>query len=151
VQDSESDDRYGSQLCSLDEVVEFAERNLLFQWGKLDLKRVRSWHLENSRPGGVVLREIVEAEVEDEQWREGYFLYYETTGKGERLQQVFVRGTSNSKDIWVDLATAKEWDEECGCYLHAGFNNRADLLLQDLEPVPPPHSIHHPDPTPTLS
>ena len=51
------------------------------------------------------------------------------------VQQVFVRGTSNRADILVDLATTKEWDEECGCYLHAGFNHRAELLLADLEPV----------------
>jgi len=94
--------------------------------------------MENSRPGGVVLREIEVDVPEDDMeqsWRDGYYLYYELTGNGGKCQQIFVRGTSNRADFWVDLRTTKAWDDECGCYLHSGFAERAELLLKDLEPL----------------
>ena len=89
--DGESTEKYECNLITMKELTEFAKRNLLFEWGKLDIRKVRSWHLENARPGGVVLREVeVEPDEVDHpmtQWREGYYLYYETSGKGERCEE----------------------------------------------------------------
>jgi len=122
-------------LVSHKEILEFAQRNRLFEWGRLDVQRVRQWHLENHNPGKVVLRECELQAEPDESWREGYFLYSEGV-----KQQVFVRGTSNQQDLMLDFWLQKTWDEECGCYLHAGFAHHAARLLTDLEPLLDKHA-----------
>jgi len=148
---------------TFEEALELAERAGLFPNGEVDLEAIRRWHQDRGYLGGVVVRTlrgssspIVDREAsrpsassssssaspatrnDDEELDVEslcYYMYYELAGHSDFEQQVFVRGTSNRADLAVDLETHKQWDEEIGCYFHAGFLGRADRVLKDLGPL----------------
>jgi len=121
--------------------------NLLYQKGSdwVDVASVRRWHVSNAFLGGIVLRQLSVDErlYVDTDWtgtsekarRECYYLYYEILGTGRREQHLFIRGSYLLDDLITDLRIRKAWDEECGCYLHAGFLAKASILLDDLMPL----------------
>lgn len=123
-----------------------AERVSLMPGGMIDLADIRRWHVEHGFLGGVVLREF---DSVDDSWdqpsrltgtsarmrHECYYLYYAIAGNGERVQQVFIRGTAVPEDMLDNIFVTKVWDEELRCNLHAGFRRRAAKMLENMEPL----------------
>ncbi len=54
--------------------------------------------------------------------------------RGERLQEVVIRGTTNLRNALYDLRFRRHWNPELGLYLHAGFEAMALALHRDLLP-----------------
>eukprot|EP00559_Dactyliosolen_fragilissimus_P006474 CAMPEP_0184860728 /NCGR_PEP_ID=MMETSP0580-20130426/5562_1 /TAXON_ID=1118495 /ORGANISM="Dactyliosolen fragilissimus" /LENGTH=328 /DNA_ID=CAMNT_0027357941 /DNA_START=552 /DNA_END=1535 /DNA_ORIENTATION=- len=74
--------------------------------------------------------------------RECYYLYYEVLPNGRTIQQIFCRGTTLPSDIITGLLLDFVWDEELECYLHRGFRDHANRLLEDVEPLLVPQLSH---------
>jgi len=129
---------------------------------KHELDTIRKWHQDNGFTGGLVLRELTEPlfdatvdmdedEIEGgddvepiphhELWqRECYYLYYELRPNGEIRQQIFCRGTTLYADMRTCVNAKMVYDDELGCWLHAGFLSHADRLLRDVLPLLAPSS-----------
>lgn len=72
--------------------------------------------------------------------RECYYLYYEVKSNGAILQQIFCRGTTLLDDVGTCLQSWMIYDDDCECYIHKGFRDHANRILNDVIPllVPPP-------------
>jgi len=67
--------------------------------------------------------------------RECYYLYYEIKPNGHTVHEIFCRGTTLLADVWTCLQFIFVWDDELECYLHGGFRNHAQRLVEDVEPL----------------
>lgn len=112
--------------------------------GRIDIDGIRRWHSDRDFPGAITLREWPAERdekyspitgVSDRERRECYYIYHELTGHGEKVQQIFIRGTCVPEDGVSNVLIAKDWDEELGCHLHHGFRQRAAEVLESLEPL----------------
>jgi len=84
-----------------------------------ELQALREWHAARGYLGGIVLRSLDEGVYSNapaaaaapdgppvlHAERECYYLYYEVLPNGQRVQQLFVRGTANLADVKTDLKT----------------------------------------------
>lgn len=107
-----------------------------------NLERIKMWHNKNGYSGGITYRHVdssdttvydkVAGETERHR-RESFYIYYEIDPHGNRKQEVFVRGTAITSDVFHDVCYGKEFDKETGQYFHRGFLLKADSVLADLE------------------
>lgn len=67
--------------------------------------------------------------------RECYYLYYEMKSNGMIIQQIFCRGTTLLDDIITCFQFWMIYDNECQCYVHNGFRNHAQRILDDVIPL----------------
>lgn len=116
-----------------------------------ELDHLRAWHAQNGFKGGLVLRELDEPLFVDKNnldsdgnvtlppshkaRRECYYLYYELRPNGHVHQEIFCRGTTLMADIGTCLQFWMVHDEELGCWVHRGFRQQADRILEDVTPL----------------
>jgi hypothetical protein len=103
--------------------------------------------LEHNFKGGLVLRDLkqplfgeedVEEMLEDPMRlarRENYYLYYELLPSAEIRQEIFCRGTTLKVDVLTCLQFWYVYDEELEAWLHLGFRNHAERLVNDMLPL----------------
>ena len=60
--------------------------------------------------------------------------YLVGTCRDAQRQEIFIRGTANTKNVFYDIDFAKHRNKRLGIYLHAGFEKVAVVLYQDLRP-----------------
>jgi Lipase (class 3) len=74
-------------------------------------------------------------EIDNLARRECYYLYYEFKPTGAIVQQIFCRGTTLMEDVGTCLQMWMIYDDDCQCYVHKGFRDQANRILQDVIPL----------------
>jgi len=69
----------------------------------------------------------------DSHRRECYYLYYDIDAfTGKKTYDIVLRGTMCWSDLMYNLKFQKKWDAELELYIHKGFLQKAELILEDL-------------------